>query len=404
MRSERIEADVRSLKQLVAVTFLNLRTIPQRLGSSTVAVIGIAGVVIVFVAVLSIAEGFRKTMAGTGSPSKAMIMRGGADTELSSILMRDDVDIIKQAPGIAPGATGPMASAELFVIVDLPKKSTGTAANVPIRGVQPEAVATREKLQIVEGRMFEFGRNEVIVGRAAQGQFSGLDVGSRISAGSNAWEIVGAFEAGGSVSESEIWVDASVLQSAYRRGASYQSVMARLTSADAFDGFKNALTSDPRLDVQVVRESDYYAEQSVMLSNLIKTIGYLIAFLMGIGAVFGAINTMYNAVASRTREIATLRAIGFGSMPVVASVIGEALTLAAVGGLIGGAIAYLAFNGYQTATMNFQTFSQVAFSFAVTPALLVQGLVFALVMGFVGGLFPAIRAARLPIVTALREL
>jgi putative ABC transport system permease protein len=404
MRSERIEAHVRSLKQLVAVTFLNLRTIPQRLGSSTVAVIGIAGVVIVFVAVLSIAEGFRKTMEGTGSPSKAMIMRGGADTELSSILMRDDVDIIKQAPGIAPGASGPMASAELFVIVDLPKKSTGTPANVPIRGVQPEAVATRETLEIVEGRMFEFGRNEVIVGRAAQGQFSGLEVGSRISAGSNDWEVVGAFEADGSVSESEIWVDASVLQSAYRRGASYQSVMARLTSAEAFDGFKNALTSDPRLDVQVVRESEYYAEQSVMLSNLIKTIGYLIAFLMGIGAVFGAINTMYNAVASRTREIATLRAIGFGSLPVVASVIGESLALATAGGLIGGAIAYVAFNGYQTATMNFQTFSQVAFSFAVTPALLMQGLVFALVMGFIGGLFPAIRAARLPIVTALREL
>lgn len=395
---------MRSLKQLVAVTLLNLRTIPQRLGSSAVAVIGIAGVVIVFVAVLSIAEGFRKTMAGTGSPSKAMIMRGGADTELSSILMRDDVDIIKQAPGIAPGATGPMASAELFVIVDLPKKSTGTAANVPIRGVQPEAVATRETLTVVEGRMFEFGRNEVIVGRAAQGQFSGLDVGSRISAGSNDWEIVGAFEAGGSVSESEIWVDATVLQSAYRRGTSYQSVMARLTSADAFDGFKAALTSDPRLDVQVVRESEYYAEQSVMLSNLITTIGYLIAFLMGIGAVFGAINTMYNAVASRTREIATLRAIGFGSMPVVASVIGEALTLAGIGGLIGGAIAYVAFNGYQTATMNFQTFSQVAFAFSVTPALLVQGLAFALVMGFAGGLFPAIRAARLPIVSALREL
>lgn len=395
---------MRSLKQLVAITLLNIKTIPQRLGSSSVAVIGIAGVVIVFVAVLSIAEGFRKTMAGTGSPSKAMIMRGGADTELSSILRRESVEIIKQAPGIAPGATGPMASAELFVIVDLPKKSTGTAANVPIRGVQPEAVATRDTLQIVEGRMFEFGRNEVIVGRAAQGQFAGLDVGSRISAGSNDWEVVGAFEADGSVAESEIWVDASVLQSAYRRGTSYQSVMARLESPEAFDTFKNALTSDPRLDVQVVRESEYYAEQSVMLSNLITTIGYLIAFLMGIGAVFGAINTMYNAVASRTREIATLRALGFGSMPVVASVIGEALTLAAVGGLIGGLIAFVAFNGYQTATMNFQTFSQVAFSFAVTPALLIQGLVFALVMGLVGGLFPAIRAARLPIVTALREL
>lgn len=393
-----------SLKQLVAITAVNLKTIPQRLGSSSVAVIGIAGVVIVFVAVLSIAEGFQKTMQGTGSPSKALIMRAGADTELSSILMRDTVDIVKQAPGIAPGSTGPMASAELFVIVDIPKKSTGTPANVPIRGVQPEAVATRDALHVVEGRMFEFGRNEVIVGRAAQGQFAGLEVGSQLAAGGNAWQIVGAFEADGSVAESEIWVDASVLQSAYRRGNSYQSVMARLESAEAFDAFKNALTTDPRLDVQVVRESEYFAEQSSMLTNLITTIGYLIAFLMGIGAVFGAINTMYNAVASRTREIATLRALGFGSLPVVASVIGESLALASIGGLIGGAIAYLAFNGYQTATMNFQTFSQVAFSFAVTPALLMQGLIFALVMGFFGGLFPAIRAARLPIVTALREL
>ena len=393
-----------SLKQLVAITAVNLKTIPQRLGSSSVAVIGIAGVVIVFVAVLSIAEGFQKTMQGTGSPSKALIMRAGADTELSSILMRDTVNIVKQAPGIAPGSTGPMASAELFVIVDLPKKSTGTPANVPIRGVQPEAVATRDALRVVEGRMFEFGRNEVIVGRAAQGQFAGLEVGSELAAGGNAWRVVGAFEAGGSVAESEIWVDASVLQSAYRRGNSYQSVMARLESAEAFDAFKNALTTDPRLDVQVVRESEYFAEQSSMLTNLITTIGYLIAFLMGIGAVFGAINTMYNAVASRTREIATLRALGFGSLPVVASVIGESLALATVGGLIGGVIAYAAFNGYQTATMNFQTFSQVAFAFAVTPALLVQGLLFALVMGFFGGLFPAIRAARLPIVTALREL
>jgi len=395
---------VGSLTQLIAITAVNLKTIPQRLGSSAVSVIGIAGVVIVFVAVLSIAEGFQKTMQGTGSPSKALIMRAGADTELSSILMRDTVDIVKQAPGIAPGSTGPMASAELFVIVDLPKKSTGTAANVPIRGVQQEAVATRDALRVVEGRMFEFGRNEVIVGRAAQGQFAGLDVGSELAAGGNAWRIVGAFDADGSVAESEIWVDASVLQSAYRRGSSYQSVMARLESAEAFDEFKRALTTDPRLDVQVVRESEYFAEQSSMLTNLITTIGYLIAFLMGIGAVFGAINTMYNAVASRTREIATLRALGFGSLPVVASVIGESLALATIGGLIGGAVAYAAFNGYQTATMNFQTFSQVAFSFAVTPALLVQGLVFALVMGFFGGLFPAIRAARLPIVTALREL
>ena len=252
--------------------------------------------------------------------------------------------------------------------------------------------------------MFEWGRNEVIVGRAAAHQYTGLTVNATHRWGENEWTVVGIFEASGGVPESEIWADAGVVQPAYRRGNSYQAVYAKLESPEAFEPFSEALTTDPRLNVKVVRETDYYAEQSVLLHRLIRTIGYLIASLMGIGAVFGAINTMYTAVSSRTREIATLRALGFSAVPVVASVMTESMLLALGGGLVGGLLAYAGFNGYQAATINWQTFSQIAFAFAVTPALLAQGLVSALVMGFFGGLLPAIRAARLPVVTALREL
>jgi putative ABC transport system permease protein len=393
------------ISQIFAVTALNLRTIRQRLGSSAVAVVGIAGVVIVFIAVLSIGEGFRKVMIDAGSPDTVIVLRSGADTEMTSGLAGDETKIIAEAPAIvrAGNGNGAVASPELLVIADVPKRSTGTDANVPFRGVHPEAFDVRRNLSIVEGRRFEPGRNELIVGRAAMREFD-LELGSSVQWGENRWDIVGVFEADGSASESEIWGDARVLQPAYRRGNSYQSVHAKLESADALDRFKDALTTDPRLKVKVVRESEYYAQQSTILHSIITNIGYGIAVLMGIGAVFGAINTMYSAVATRTREIATLRALGFGASAVMVSVLAEALLLSLIGGLIGGALAYLAFDGFTTATMNFQSFSQVAFAFAVTPALLIQGIASAAVMGLLGGLFPAIRAARLPIVTALREL
>ena len=301
-------------------------------------------------------------------------------------------------------AEGVVASAELFVVVDVPKRSTGTPANVPLRGVEPAAFGVRDEVRIVEGRTFRPGTNEIIVGRSAAAQFAGIDLGSTQRWGESAWEVVGIFEAGGTIAESEIWCDARVLQPAYRRGDSFQSVYARLESADAFDAFKDALTTDPRLDVMVEREEDYYLGQTQAVTAIITGIAGVIAFLMGIGAVFGAINTMYTAVAARTREIATLRALGFSSGPVVISVMAESVALAVVGGLLGGLLAYAGFNGYQTATINWQTFSQVAFAFRVTPALLVQGIVWAVVMGFFGGLFPALRAARLPVATALREL
>ena len=392
------------IAQTIAVTALNLRTIPRRLGSTGVAIVGIAGVVIVFVSVLSIAAGFSAAMRGSGSPSRALVMRSGADSEMTSGLGGREVDVIKQAPGLRRDGTTVMASAELYVIIDLPKISTHTAANVPMRGVEPTAMPVREEMSIVEGRMFEFGTNEIIVGRGASGQFEGLTVGNELKSGQNTWRVVGVFESDGGVAETEIWCDARVLQGAYRRSNTYQTVLARLDSRDSFDAFRDWLTSNPQVNVQVRRETEYYAQQSQALSNLIQTVGFGIAALMGIGAVFGAILTMYTAVSTRSREIATLRALGFNSTSVVISVIVEALALGAIGGIIGGAAAYLAFNGYQTSTMNFQTFSQVAFAFRVTPQLLTMGLVYSLLMGLVGGLFPAIRAARLPIPSALREM
>ncbi len=390
--------------QILTMIGLTLRTVPQRAGSSVVAVTGVAGVVVVFVAVLSIAEGFQAALAGAGSPDTAIVMRGGSDTELSSILPLESTRVIRDAPGVRRSTGGVVASAELFVVVDVPKRSTGTPANVPLRGVEPAAFDVRDEVRIVEGRTFRPGTNEIIVGRSAAAQFAGIELGSTQRWGESAWEVVGIFEADGTIAESEIWCDARVLQPAYRRGDSFQSVYARLESADAFDAFRDALTADPRLDVMVEREDDYYLGQTQAVTAIITGIAGVIAFLMGIGAVFGAINTMYTAVAARTREIATLRALGFSSGPVVISVMAESVALAVVGGLLGGLIAYAGFNGYQTATLNWQTFSQVAFAFRVTPELLVQGITWAVVMGFFGGLFPALRAARLPVATALREL
>jgi putative ABC transport system permease protein len=336
---------------------------------------------------------------------RALVMRTGADTELTSGLEGPDVDVIKQAPGIRRAGSGPLASAELYVILDVPKKSTPDAsANVPMRGIDPMGMEVREEVSLVAGRMFQFGTNEVIVGRAANGQFVNMNTGDTIVSGQNKWNVVGIFEADGGVAETEIWADVRTLQGAYRRGNTYQSVLVRLDSSDTFDMFRDWLTSNPQVNVAIRRENEYYAAQSVAMTRLIQTIGFGIAALMGIGAVFGAILTMYTAVATRAREIATLRALGFDTTSVLISVLIESLGLGAIGGIIGAAVAYLAFNGYQTSTMNFQTFTQVAFAFRVTPELLGMGLFYALVMGLVGGLLPAIRASRLPIASALREL
>lgn len=392
------------LSQIGAVTSLGVRTIRLRLASSLVAVIGIAAVAAVLVGVLSMAEGFRATMEGTGEPDSVIVLRTGADAEMTSVLMPEQADIIADAPGIARAGGHPIASRELMVQVDLLKRSTGTTANVPLRGVTPIAFKVRPKVHIVEGRRFEEGRNEVIVGRAAAAQYTNLAVGSTLNLGENRWQVVGVFDGAGTVADSELWCDVRVLAPAYRRGNSVQAVYARLESPQAFTRFKDALTSDPRLQVKVLFERDYYAEQSRQVSQIITGIGIVIAGLMGIGAVFAAVNSMYSAVANRSREIATLRALGFRGGAVVVSVLAEAAMLALAGGIVGGLAAFLALNGHQTSTINWQSFSQVAFAFAVTPRLLVRGVLYAVVIGLIGGLLPAIRAARVPVVRALREL
>jgi len=392
------------LSQILSVTAFGVRTIPERRGAATTAAVGIAGVVAVFVGVLSIAEGFRAAMTVKGADDIAIVLRSSANNEMTSILSREDVRVIADGPGVVRTSEGPLASGELFVIINLPKRAyTNAVANVPFRGLQTSGMKVRGDIRIIEGRPFASGRNEVIVGNGAAREFAGLDVGKTIHIGQNDWSIVGTFSGGGGAAESEIWTDAAVLQPAYHRGESFQSVYAKLTSAQAFEQFKDSLTTNPQLKVTVRREQELLTEQSSMLTSFIKTVGFSIAALMALGALFGALNTMYTAVPARTREIATLRALGFGASPVIVSVLFESILLALIGGSIGAAAAYFAFDGFKTATINWQTFSQIAFAFAVTPRLLMTAILWAIGIGLIGGLFPAIRAARLPIASGLRE-
>jgi putative ABC transport system permease protein len=393
-----------AMTQISAITSMNLRNVSERLTSSVVALVGIAGVVMVLIGVLSISAGFRAVLTLSGAQDVAIVLRSGATDEMGSGLTQEQTRIIADHKDIKRDTQGAIASPELYVIVDVPLKRTATAANVPLRGVGPQAAQLRQNFRIVEGRNFTPGTFEIVVGRGASQQFAGLTVGNKLRWGTTDWTVVGIFEDRGSVAESEVWTDATVLQGAYNRGTTYQSMRVKLTSAEAFRSFKDALTKDPRLNVRLFTERDYYERQSRTLIALVSTIGATIAVLMGLGAVFAALNTMYSAVSTRTREIATLRALGFGSTPVVVSVLAEALIIALVGGVIGALISYFAFNGVRASTMNFSTFSQITFAFTVTPVVLVLGVVYALILGFVGGLFPSIRAARLPITTGLREL
>jgi putative ABC transport system permease protein len=393
-----------SLAQIGAITSMNLRNMSQRAASSIVALVGIAGVVTVLIGVLSIAEGFRAVLEISGSPQVAIVLRSGATDEMGSGLSLDQIRTISDSKNVLHDEQGAMVSPELYVVVDVPLISTGTAANVPLRGVGPQAAKLRGGFRIIEGTNFTPGKFEIVVGKGASLQFAGLKVGSQLRWGTTNWTVTGIFEDRGSVAESEVWTDASVLQNAYNRGNSYQSMRVKLTSPNAMQAFKDELTSDPRLNVRVFSEKQYYEEQSRVLVTLVSTIGKSIAVLMGLGAIFAALNTMYSAVSARTREIATLRALGFGASPVIVSVLTEALLIGLIGGALGAVVSYFAFNGLRTSTMNFATFSQLTFAFTVTPALLVQGLTYALILGFIGGLLPSLRAAKLPITTGLREL
>lgn len=395
---------MRTLNQIIAVTLLNLRNLPQRAGSSLVAIIGVAAVVLVFAAVLSMARGFERTMVSTGSEDTAIIIRSGSTSEMSSGLSNDQTLIIANAPGVLKDGDTPIISAELYVIADVKMKSNDVDANVPFRGVQESAFDVRKDVRIYDGRMFETGKNEILVGRGAQSEFQGLDVGSTIRFGQTEWAIVGAFEAGGGVAESELWTDVRVLQGAYRRGNSFQTVRVKLESPESLAILEANLKDDPRIDPDVMTEREFYSTQAQQLTQFIKLVGYPLTILMSIGAIFGALNSMYSSVSVRGKEIATLRALGFGPVSVLFSTVIESMLLALIGGLIGGVLAYLVFNGFRVSTLNGASFSQVVFDFAVTPDLLAQGLRVALVIGVVGGFFPAVRAARMPVAQALREL
>jgi putative ABC transport system permease protein len=393
-------------QQAGSVTSVGVSTLRQRLGSSAVIVIGIAGVVGVLVALLAMAEGYSQTLRNTGSNDTAIVMRGASASEVMSVLDNNSVTLIPQAPGVARDAQGkPLASPELVVAANLPLKKGGPdeEGSVQLRGVSEQAWAVRPNVKIIEGRRFKPGLRELIVGKGATRQFAGLVPGHEVRLGSQTWTVAGVF-ASGDAMESEIWADAPVVADTYRRGSSRASVLVRLTDANAFDGFKAALAANPQLKVDVETTLEYFSKQSEKMTKVIRIMGITVGVIMAIGAMFGALNTMFAAVAARAREIATLRAIGFRGLPVVIAVMLETMLLALIGGVIGGFIAWALFNGYSASTLAAGSVGQLAFELRVTPELLWTGLKWALAIGFIGGLFPAVRAARLPVTTALREL
>jgi len=400
--------------QIAAVTGMNLRNIPQRWSSSLVAVLGIGGVTLVLIALLSIAAGFQAALEGSGSEDVAIIMRAGSSNELSGGFGSDTVTVVSDAPGIKKASAGknidpslvgkPIMSPELYVLVDGKMKGKDASTNLPLRGVSPMAPLVRKSFELVEGRMFREGTNEVVVGNGVVQSYDGLDVGKTVRWGGANWTVVGRFTDKAGIAESEVWGDTRVVQQAWRRGNSFQSLRVKLENAAALKTLKDALTKDPRVRVDVKSERAFYADQQKLMSTIINYVGWTLAVMMGIAALFAALNTLYNAVANRVREIATLRALGFGGFPVMFSVLVEAMILGAVGGLIGGVLALLFLNGMHSSTMNWASFSQMTFAFTVTPKLMMTGIIYGLILTFIAGILPGIRAARLPITAGLREL
>jgi putative ABC transport system permease protein len=383
----------------------NIRSITGRWVSTLVAVLGIAGTVGVFLVMLAMANGFRSTLAASGSSANAIILRGGAGSEMESAITLDQARVISDAPGISRSAGNtPLVSNEVVVIAAFPLSGSGTDANVQVRGISEGAMQVRPSASIVQGRMFNAGLQELVIGRNVSSTYAGLKLGSTVKFGGGTWTVVGVFDAGGSSFDSELWCDATVLSEVYKRPVNiFQSVTVRLDSPESFTAFKDALTSDPRLTLEIFREDRYYMEQSRVVSKMINVLGFMVAAVMAIGAVFAALNTMYSAVAARSREVATLLALGFSQGSVMLSFMMESMIISLLGGAL-GCIAALPFNGFTAGTINWQTFSHLAFAFRITPGLLLAGLAFSLVMGVAGGLPPAFRAARLPVVVALRRL
>ena len=382
----------------------NLESLRERWTGSLVAVLGIAGTVAIFIATLSLANGFRATLIASGLEENAVIRRAGATAEMDSVVTLAQTRVIEDHPLVERDERGPVVSPEAVVLAVFPAKADGNDSNVQVRGVGSRVLDVRRGVKVGAGRFLTFGTNEVVVGKNAANAYVGLDVGQTIKLGGRDWVIVGHIDAGGSALDSEIWCDATLLNQAFQRPVGvFQSVTARLADKTRLEAFASTIISDPRMTSQVDRETTYYEKSSQNLTLLILGIGVPVVVIMAVGSVFGALNTMYTAVAERGREIATLRAIGFGAGNVITSFTLEALLISAVGGLL-GCVIVLPVNGLTTGTMNFQTFSHMSFAFQITPALLGAGFAFALAMGILGGLPPAVRAARMPVGAALRDL
>jgi ABC-type antimicrobial peptide transport system permease subunit len=383
----------------------NLRSLVVRRLSTLSAVLGIALVVTVFILVLALAHGFSHAVRTAGSPENAIILRKGSTAEVSSGIEREAADSIAVRQEISRGeGSAPLAVREIVVLVVLPRKADGAATQVVVRGTSPEAVLVRKGVRILEGgRMFRPGLPEIVVGRALAGRLSGLDLGSKVTIKRQGWTVVGVLDTGGTGFESEIWGDASLLQSVFTREGVFQSITARIPEPEKFSEFKARVEGDPKYEVEVKTEAQYYSDQAGTLVTFISILGTLVILIMSVGAVFGAMNTMYAAVGARSREICTLRALGFSRRAVLACFLLESVALSAAGGLLGSLFS-LPLHGLTTSTINWDTFSELVFAFRLTPEILAQGFAFAVVMGVVGGLFPAIRAARLPITSGLRQI
>ena len=391
------------VSQVVTVTAINLRSIPQRLWVSLSTVVAVALVVAVLLSFLAMTNGFQQTLRGTGAADVALLLRGGAGAEINSGVSRDQLRLIEEAPGVVRSAEGkPLVSGELYVIVDAEKRASGTQANIALRGLGPEGYAIRDGFRLVEGRMYEPGAAEIIVGRSLLGEFAGFELGRQVRLGTATWTVVGVFEMAGTVFESELWADVGAVQSLFRRTNFFQSIRAKMESPDAVAALDAYSQADNRLKLAVKSEQAYFADQAGGAGGFIQNLGWPLAVIMSIGALAGALNTMYSSVAARTREIATLRAIGFGGFPSFVGTLTESLLLSVIGGGIGAVLAYAFFDGLTASTFG-GSFTQVVFSFQLTPALITQGVVLALVVGLIGGLFPAIRAARVPLVAAFGE-
>ncbi len=389
------------LRTLILINQMNLQSLPARLGTSIVVVVGIAGVVAVLVSLLAMARGFETTLKETGKPDRVLVLRAGSNNEINGNMPIEHYPIMSYMKGIKRDGEKPLASLETFVTAKLPDQE-GELFSVTMRGIGERSFAVRPELEVIDGRRLEPGKFELMAGRNAAKKIRGLDVGGTIKIRGIEWRVVGQFTTGGSAYESELWADERLIAELNGRGNTFSSMLVRLESPADFDHFQDQLQKDPRLIASAYREKDYYGKQSENTSLMIRSVGILIGTIMSIGAIFAAFNTMFAAVSSRRIEIAMLKAMGFGKFPIATSVLLECMLLALVGGLIGGLITYVLFNGYTASTVG-GSYTQVSFNFLVTNDILVTGIALAMFLGLIGGSIPAFRALNVPIVEGLKE-